>query len=470
MRKATASRLVSLLLAGTIIFSPGGLTVWDTAGIAWADDDDDGGGGGDNDDGGASGNDDDDGGGRASRRDDDDDDGVRRTGRTGNQPARQTTRPRRAVPPPAPAPPPPVRAGGEIVTFALAGGDLASLLAEGYEVIEEYQGARLAGTSRRLRVPDGTTLEAARERVRLLPSGQDADFNHYFRSEQGFAENCVGADCPARLSIGWPLYPSRPESCGRNVTIGMIDTGINDAHDTFGGARIDVHRTSDDALDRSRAIHGTAVAALLVGDPATRSPGLVPGARLIAVDAFHRAGVDERVDVFTLIESLDFLAEQGAEVINLSFAGPANAVLAETVSRLSEDNRIVLVSAAGNAGPRAKPQYPAAYDEVLAVTAVDRRGNVYRRAGRGEHIDLSAPGVNVWTAASISGARWKTGTSFAAPFVTAAAAILRENQPDLGADAIREELRQRATDLGEPGRDDVFGAGLLNPPQCRRPL
>jgi subtilisin family serine protease len=188
----------------------------------------------------------------------------------------------------------------------------------------------------------------------------------------------------------------------------------------------------------------------------------VPASRLVALDAFHRTGGDERADAFTLVEALGALAAEGVGVINLSLAGPSNAVLEEVIDRLVFESDIVVVAAVGNDGPSADPAYPAAYDPVLAVTAVDRDGQVYRRAVRGTHVDLAAPGVDVWTAASISGARFKTGTSFAVPFVSAAATILREARPDLTAPEVGEELRRLATDLGDPGPDPVYGAGLLN--------
>jgi subtilisin family serine protease len=123
---------------------------------------------------------------------------------------------------------------------------------------------------------------------------------------------------------------------------------------------------------------------------------------------------------------------------------------------------MVIVAAAGNGGPKAAPAYPAAYADVIAVTAVDRSKRAYRRAGRGEHIDLAAPGVQVWTAASISGGRPKTGTSFAAPFVTAAVSLLKAANDNASSADILAALGRSAEDLGEPGKDPVFGWGLIN--------
>jgi subtilisin family serine protease len=101
---------------------------------------------------------------------------------------------------------------------------------------------------------------------------------------------------------------------------------------------------------------------------------------------------------------------------------------------------------------------------VIAVTAVTLDGRVYRRAVQGPHIDLAAPGVDVWSAASVSGARWHTGTSFAAPFVTAAVAALLHGQPDLASADVLSILAGSAEDLGEPGRDPMFGHGLVSMP------
>jgi subtilisin family serine protease len=147
-------------------------------------------------------------------------------------------------------------------------------------------------------------------------------------------------------------------------------------------------------------------------------------------------------------------------VINLSLAGSDNPVLAGVVA-LADTKGIPLVAAVGNAGARSQPLYPAAYGSVLAVTAIDAQKRVYRRAVQGAHVDIAAPGVDIPTAASISGMRPQTGTSFAAPFVTAALAARLAAQPESSPGTVVEELTAAAEDLGTAGRDEIFGWGLL---------
>jgi len=293
------------------------------------------------------------------------------------------------------------------------------------------------------------------------------DFNHYYRTGSSESEQrsalkaCSKPHCVAPKLIAWPTVPGDEAHCVRDVNIGLIDTGINAEHATFKAGQVEVINAVEEGQKASSRQHGTAVAAILVGSRDSRTPGLLPDAKLIAVDAFYRtAGKDELSDVYTLVTAMDILAAKQVSVINLSLAGPPNDLLEDMTRRLV-DREIVLVAAAGNAGPRAKPAFPSAYPGVISVTAIDRSKRIYRRAGRGSHIDLAAPGVGVWTAASIRGARTKTGTSFATPFVTAAAVFKQKRLGSTKPDLIAEALAKNALDLGAPGRDDIYGHGLV---------
>lgn len=424
---------------------------------AFADDDDDGGGDGD---------DDDDGGGRQDGGSDRSGDrqGARQSGFS-LFPFLQSSRPA----PARRAPTVPDRVPNEIIASGLPETVISQLAEEGY-TIAERQSLGLLGIAPateivRLVVPRGTGLEAARQRVTSLAPVAAVDFNHYYRPEQKeAATDCGGQRCAlVREIIGWPDDPAGlVQRCGSLPKIGLIDTAINPDHPSLGDARLEVVRITEDTVPQSGRQHGTAVAALLVGAAGSRAPGLLPSSEVIAVDAFRRLGGSADVaSTFDLVRALDMLAGREVRVINLSLAGPDNALLKRTVEAMIARGAI-LVAAVGNGGPRAKPLYPAGYDGVIAVTAVDRGRNPYRRANQGEHVDIAAPGVNVWTAASISGARPKSGTSFAAPFVSAAAAVLLAERPDLTPVQMAEALSGLAQDIGSPGKDQVFGWGLLD--------
>lgn len=349
-------------------------------------------------------------------------------------------------------------ADDEVVATGIGAEQRDQLVADGYAVLDEVELALLGAAVVKLRVPDGVSLEDARTAVRAIAPDAAVDFNHYYRPEQS---DCEGPHCIAPQLVGWPGFTPEGASCGAPVRIGLVDTGINPQHTTFDGGRLETVRIGEEELAESGRQHGTAVAALLVGAADSRTPGLLPGAEMVAIDAFHRAAQrDDRTDVFTLVRAIDTALEKRVSVLNLSLAGPANDLLADVVAKAAET--AVIVAAVGNGGPSAEPAYPAAYAGVIGVTAIDRNKRVYRRAGRGDHVDLAAPGVEVWTAASISGGRPKTGTSFAAPFVTAAAALLRARDPNLTPADVKQRLLKSAQDLGDPGRDPTFGWGLLD--------
>jgi subtilisin family serine protease len=143
-------------------------------------------------------------------------------------------------------------------------------------------------------------------------------------------------------------------------------------------------------------------------------------------------------------------------VVNASLAGAANDLLALAVRRAAERGTL-LVAAAGNGGPGAPP----AYRQVIAVTAVDKSGAVYPGANRGDYIAFAAPGVRIWTPGRNPFGEYQTGTSFAAPFATAAAALaLMDGGPD-DPQALTRLLARHSQHLGAPGRNPVYGYGLL---------
>ncbi len=466
-RKSTGSSFWLALLVVACVQSVIGLSIWSDGGMAYAQDDDGGDDGGDDDDGReASGVDNRVG--AASRRSGNE--GTRSPSRNLQTNGLRRTRVVQAAPPPE-------FAAGEIVVTNLSEVDLAALLVEGFIVIERIELFDVAVVMHRLRVPDGLTLEQARDRVRAQPTGATGDFNHYYRTGEDALSpasgvfsapvamapvaNCAHMNCSALKLIGWPAERDLSPVCRVTVPVGVIDTGVNAAHENLVGARIEVLRLLAEDVDPSKAVHGTAIAGLLVGQVPDRTPGLIPEANLVVVDIFGRKGDDERASVASLIKALDLLAQRKVKVINLSLAGPANAALEAALLRLTSPGGAIVLAAVGNGGPAAQVAYPAGYLNVVAVTAVDQRGQVYRRAQRGMHIDLAAPGVEVWSATSVSGVKPKTGTSFAVPFASAAAAVLASRNPEATPHALAAQLRGLVRDMGAQGADEVFGAGLL---------
>lgn len=359
----------------------------------------------------------------------------------------------------------PDHAPDKILALGLDDASITNLTQEGF-VVDERTTIALTGSELvKLTIPRGMTLDAARRAVIATAPSASVDFNHFYRPEQQEASSCSGDGCRlVRHIVGWPLNGGQDQaaSCAAPLPIGLIDTAINAGHASLAGAMIEVVQFDDGAGPPSGAQHGTAVAALLVGAAGSRAPGLLPRGHLIAIDAFQRyRRTADIAETYDLIRALDVLATRNIRIINLSLSGPPN-ILFEKAVGATIGKGTILVAAAGNEGPNARPVYPAAYADVIAVTAVDRNMKPYRRAVRGDHIDIAAPGVGVWTAASVSGGRQKNGTSFAAPFVTAAASLMLGANPGMLPKDVADALAQSASDMGAPGKDAIFGWGLLN--------
>ncbi|WP_232334819.1 S8 family serine peptidase [Pseudohalioglobus lutimaris] len=238
--------------------------------------------------------------------------------------------------------------------------------------------------------------------------------------------------------------------------IGMIDSRVDTTHPALASASIE-SRSFVSPGAQLPDFHGTAIASIIAANDG-QYQGLMPAAQVYAAAVFEQD--EERGEIastVSLLRALDWLISTHVDVVNISLAGPPNRLLETALQRAAQQN-VLVMAAAGNGGPVAKPMYPAAYDTVVAVTAVDGGHKVFRLANRGEYLDIAAPGVGLLHARAGGGYAASSGTSFAVPFAAAAAANLRKLHP--GAD-VMALLYQSAEDLGPPGRDEIYGYGLL---------
>ena len=180
---------------------------------------------------------------------------------------------------------------------------------------------------------------------------------------------------------------------GENVLVAVIDTGIDKKHPALAGAiagEFNAMGKRKGAYDG----HGTAVSSIIASRGGIMV-GVAPAASILSVQAFARPKKNRPTvgETFDILRGIDWSAEQGARVLNLSFAGPQDPLLRDTVSS-AVNNGIVTVAAAGNRGPKAPPAFPAAYPDVIAVSATDVKDRIYKHSNQGEHIAVAAPGVD----------------------------------------------------------------------------
>ncbi|MEL6862195.1 MAG: S8 family serine peptidase [Pseudomonadota bacterium] len=296
------------------------------------------------------------------------------------------------------------------------------------------------------------SLETLRARVSEIAPDAEIDVNHLYL-EQGMPQ-------PQQSTgqvMSWPDHAG-PLSRDAGLSIGLIDTRLNPGRVELANSRIIARDFVPYESERPEA-HGTAIAAILVGE-SEQFVGLVPDAELYAASVFFKTpSGTASATTESLVAALDWLIASKVQVINMSLSGPPNAILERAIASVQAQG-ISVVAAVGNDGPAAAPRYPAAYEGVIGVTAVAPQKKVFRHAGRGHHVDFSAYGVGVRHAGGAEDASVSSGTSFAAPYVTAQFAIAAQV---LAPDYLFEAFILSAEDLGPKGYDPIYGHGLLRP-------
>lgn len=328
------------------------------------------------------------------------------------------------------------RRGDEVLMIGRTESIVAARAA-GYTIISERPMTSMGETLARIRVRSGTSVEQTIAELQSLAPDASVAPHHLFRPSQG--------------ATGTPDAQQAPVTAAtpRAVTIGVIDTGVATSSALLARAVTRTQAFTESGY-RPRP-HGTLVASIAAAG----------GAGVAVADVF---GIDTEnrliASAAAIAAAIDWLVTAHVPVINISIEGPDNIVLARVIRRALASNTAI-VAAAGNGGPVASAPFPAAYPGVIAVTAVDASGEVYRRANRGDYITFAARGVRI-SNADVGGAKVVSGTSFASPIVSAAIAQHLTRDATSVAQAL-DLLRREALDLGPPGRDSIFGWGEIKP-------
>lgn len=275
------------------------------------------------------------------------------------------------------------------------------------------------------------------------------------------------------LERAWPF------STGGGVTVAVVDSGVDADHPQL-RRKGKVLRGRDFFLvgtlpaNYDCVSHGTGVASIIAADQldGIGFHGVAPSAKILPVRISDREMTDTGdtrvIDPDVLARGIRYAADQGAKVINLSLSGLRDHKQVRAAIQYAQKKDALIVAAVGNAqnendGAAGLPSYPAAYDGVLGVGAIDIAGARSNNSQIGRYVDLVAPGDGVLSATRQAGHQYVRGTSFAAPFVSGTAALVRSAWPELTAQQVAQRLLATATPArGGPG-SMAYGAGVVDP-------
>lgn len=288
----------------------------------------------------------------------------------------------------------------------------------------------------------------------------DADPPNDDEFDQQYALNRVG------FTATWDATYSGAQS-GDGQTVAVLDTGVQASHQDLnepgrvlqgavfgqpGPATMDHHVTG----------HGTRVAGIIAAktNNVLGVAGAAPAAHILPVKVLDASGKGFSSDV---ANGIRWAADNGANVINLSLGGstPSDAMRAQIQYAVFTAG-VPVISSSGNTGKCGAPSFPAAYPEVLAVGATNAADQWASFSTTAPYVKVVAPGVDITSTVPPNGYGDADGTSFSAPYAAAAAAIVRATHPGFDANHVYFRLITTATDLGSPGWDPHFGAGLIN--------
>lgn len=294
------------------------------------------------------------------------------------------------------------------------------------------------------KIPEGLSIDqvmrdlSADKRVQMVERNQffdslvTGDGDPFSGMEYGM--RFIGADQVHQLSTG------------KNISIAIIDTGIDSDHPDLRGQIVDSQNFVEGGdISFKQDGHGTAVAGIIAAeaDDGMGILGVAPNASITALKACwydnqfsHKA----RCASWTLAKAIDYAINHGARIINLSLAGPPDGLLKKLLAQ-AYDKGIIIVAAANE--DQTVPGFPASFEHVIPVISSDSIGKVSHPTWLSEVEPLAAPGIDIFTTTPL-GYEFFSGSSLATAHVTGVIALLLQQRPQLSSDEILAILKKSA--------------------------
>ncbi|MGI8588134.1 MAG: S8 family serine peptidase [Chloroflexia bacterium] len=262
-----------------------------------------------------------------------------------------------------------------------------------------------------------------------------------------------------QAQAAWDISTGNP-----GITIAVLDTGIATDHPDFAGRIIPGHNfvsnNSDVYDDNGHGTHVSGIASA-AGNNGVGIAGISWQSKILPGKVLNAKGQGSTYD---FAQGIRWAADNGARVINISAGADFSTETEHDAIKYARSKGTVIVAAAGNT-PDGRPEYPAGYDEVIAVSASSQRDSVAGFSSYGDYVDLAAPGINIlstWVSNHKTGYMSESGTSMASPMVAGAAALVLSINPNLTPDQVQLLLEETADDIGDPGFDQKSGWGRVN--------
>jgi subtilisin family serine protease len=249
---------------------------------------------------------------------------------------------------------------------------------------------------------------------------------------------------------------------GSGIVVAVLDTGIDLDHPDLAKNIVDGWNFVDNNGDVSDLDnHGTIVSGIIaaLANNSEGITGVAPETKIMPLKVLD----SEEGNLRDVASAIRYAADNGAHIITMSFGGQRTrfSIITEKAIDYAHSQGCVLVAAVGNDNT-SELFYPAAYEQAIAVSAIDQNDIRAGFSNYGTYLDFCAPGVNVVSTGRDGNYYMANGTSFSAPFVAGLIALILSDNPQLTAEEVKTNLRTHAEDLGEKGWDQYYGWGLAN--------